>query len=99
MIEAITFDLWETLIQETSESARKVKEARIRNLYMLLQDQGYPGTCERVEAAYEEVGELTLHPLWDGVLAPGTSSWALEQSSCQGGLIRPNFPVFCPLEC
>ncbi len=63
MIEAITFDLWETLIRETSESARKVKEARIRNLYMLLQDQGYPGTFERVEAAYEEVGER-LQGIW-----------------------------------
>ncbi len=63
MIEAITFDLWETLIQETSESARKVKEARIRNLYMLLQDQGYPGTLERVEAAHEEVGER-LQGIW-----------------------------------
>lgn len=63
MIEAITFDLWGTLIRETAESARKVREARTRNLYMLLQDQGYPGTLEEVEAASEQVGER-LQAIW-----------------------------------
>ncbi len=37
MIQAITFDLWDTLIRETPESGRKLKEARIRSLYMFLQ--------------------------------------------------------------
>lgn len=63
MIQAITFDLWDTLIRETPESGRKVKEARIRGLYMLLQGQGYPGTLEEVEAAYERVGEH-LQEIW-----------------------------------
>ncbi|MEE9125205.1 MAG: hypothetical protein V3U14_12065, partial [candidate division NC10 bacterium] len=48
VIQAITFDLWDTLIRETSESARRVKEARIRNLYVFLQSQEYPGTLDQV---------------------------------------------------
>jgi FMN phosphatase YigB (HAD superfamily) len=63
VLEAITFDLWGTLIRETPESARKIKEARTRNLYMLLQDQGYPGTLEEVEAANEHVGGR-LEAIW-----------------------------------
>ncbi|MFQ5960362.1 MAG: HAD family hydrolase [Candidatus Methylomirabilales bacterium] len=63
MIQAITFDLWDTLIRETPESGRKLKEARTRGLYMLLQGQGYPGTLEEVEAAYEKVGER-LQGIW-----------------------------------
>jgi FMN phosphatase YigB (HAD superfamily) len=51
------------LIRETPESARKIKEARTRNLYMLLQDQGYPGTLEEVEAANEHVGGR-LEAIW-----------------------------------
>jgi HAD superfamily hydrolase (TIGR01509 family) len=63
VVEAITFDLWGTLIRETPESARKIREARTRNLYILLQEQGYPGTLEDVEAAYEHVGER-LETIW-----------------------------------
>ncbi|MFQ5657301.1 MAG: HAD family hydrolase [Candidatus Methylomirabilales bacterium] len=63
MLDAITFDLWDTLIRETPESARKVTEARIRGLYMLLQSQGYAGTVEEVGAAYDEVGER-LGGIW-----------------------------------
>lgn len=63
MIEAITFDLWETLIRETSESARKVKDARIRNLYVLLQNQGYEGSLEKVETAHRKVGDR-LSEIW-----------------------------------
>lgn len=63
VIEAITFDLWETLIRETSESARKVKETRVRNLYVFLQGQEFPGTIEQVEKAHERVGER-LEEIW-----------------------------------
>jgi putative hydrolase of the HAD superfamily len=63
VIEAITFDLWQTLIRETSESAGKVKEGRTRNLYMLLQEQGYPGTLEEVQAAYDKAGGC-LREMW-----------------------------------
>lgn len=63
MIQAITFDLWNTLIREASEAGQKIREARIRGLYMFLQGQGYPGTIEEVEAAYERVGEH-LEGIW-----------------------------------
>ncbi|MFQ5962176.1 MAG: HAD family hydrolase [Candidatus Methylomirabilales bacterium] len=63
MIEAITFDLWDTLIRETPDSARKVKEARIRNLYVFLEGYEYPGTLEQVEKAHERVGER-LKEIW-----------------------------------
>jgi putative hydrolase of the HAD superfamily len=63
VVEAITFDLWGTLIRETPESARKVREARTRSLYMLLQDQGFPGTLEEIETAYERVGGR-LETIW-----------------------------------
>ncbi len=53
VIQAITFDLWDTLIRETPESGRKLKEARIRSLYMFLQSLEYPGTLE-------EVGQVIL---------------------------------------
>jgi len=63
MIEGITFDLWQTLILETPESARKARETRVRSLYMLLQGQGYLGTMEDVERADERVGER-LQEIW-----------------------------------
>jgi putative hydrolase of the HAD superfamily len=63
VIEAITFDLWETLIRETSDSARKIKETRIRNLYIFLQGQEFPGTLEQVEKAHDSVGER-LQEIW-----------------------------------
>jgi putative hydrolase of the HAD superfamily len=63
VIEAITFDLWETLIRETSDSARKIKETRIRNLYIFLQGQEFPGTLEQVEKAHDSVGER-LQEVW-----------------------------------
>ncbi len=63
VIQAITFDLWDTLIRETSESARRVKEARIRNLYVFLQSQEYPGTLDQVERAHDKVGER-LQEVW-----------------------------------
>lgn len=63
MIQAITFDLWNTLIREAPEAGQKIKEARIRGLYMFLQGQGYPGSLEEVEAAYEQVGEH-LQGIW-----------------------------------
>ena len=63
MIQAITFDLWNTLIREAPEAGQRIKEARIRGLYMFLQGQGYPGSLEEVEAAYEQVGEH-LQGIW-----------------------------------
>lgn len=63
MIDAITFDLWETLIRETSESARKIREARVRNLYVFLQSQEYPGTLDQVARAHDRVGEH-LQEIW-----------------------------------
>jgi putative hydrolase of the HAD superfamily len=63
VVEAITFDLWGTLIRETPESARKIREARTRNLYMLLQDQGFPGSLEEIEVAYDHVGGR-LETIW-----------------------------------
>ncbi|MFB3076020.1 MAG: HAD family hydrolase, partial [Candidatus Methylomirabilales bacterium] len=63
VIQAITFDLWDTLIRETPESGRKLKEARIRSLYMFLQGLEYPGTLEEVGAAHDKVGEY-LQETW-----------------------------------
>lgn len=63
VIEAITFDLWDTLIRETPESAQKVNEARIRNLYVFLEGYEYPGTLEQVEKAHERMGEH-LEEIW-----------------------------------
>ncbi len=63
MIEGITFDLWQTLILEPPESARKVRETRVRTLFMLLQGQGYEGTLEDVERADARVGER-LREIW-----------------------------------
>jgi FMN phosphatase YigB (HAD superfamily) len=80
VIEAITFDLWQTLIRETAESGRKAKEVRTRNLFLLLQDQGYPGTLEQVEAASERVGER-LREVWARHTDVGTEEqvqWLLE---------------------
>lgn len=63
MIEAITFDLWNTLIRETADSARKVEEARIRNLFVFLQSHEYPGSIEQVASAHGRVAER-LHEIW-----------------------------------
>lgn len=71
MIQAITFDLWNTLIREAPEAGQKLKEARIRGLYMYLQGQGYPGSLEEVGAAYEQVGEH-LEKIWARNLDAGS---------------------------
>ena len=71
MIQAITFDLWNTLIREAPEAGQKLKEARIRGLYMYLQGQGYPGSVEEVGAAYEQVGEH-LEKIWARNLDAGS---------------------------
>lgn len=92
MIEAITFDLWGTLIRETSESARKVKETRIRNLFVFLQNQGYEGSLEKVEAAHRKVGDR-LGEIWarhEDVGAEGQVRLFLEalEDGVEGGLDR-----------
>jgi len=71
VIQAITFDLWNTLIREAPEAGQKLKEARIRGLYMYLQGQGYPGSVEEVGAAYEQVGEH-LEKIWARNLDAGS---------------------------
>ncbi|MFQ5839207.1 MAG: HAD family hydrolase [Candidatus Methylomirabilales bacterium] len=56
MIGAVTFDLWNTLLLETREAGAKVREDRIRNVFLTLQGLGHDGTLEELRSADDEVG-------------------------------------------
>ncbi len=61
-ITAVTFDLWDTLIQELPGGSDKVSKVRIGEIAHALEDSGRPHCIEEIEEAYRKTGtflELT----------------------------------------
>jgi len=62
-IDAVTFDLWDTLIQEAPGGSSRVAEARIERIANTLETFGQPRTLEEIEGAYVETGGF-LYRVW-----------------------------------
>ena len=62
-ISAVTFDLWDTLIQEYPDRTDKVAKARTERIRGLLEKKGILHTPEEVRAAYEDTGRF-LNLTW-----------------------------------
>ncbi len=63
MIQAVTFDLWQTLILETPEDLRRGKELRLERVREVLGEKGYPISPSELEEAYQAVGRK-LETIW-----------------------------------
>ena len=57
-IAAVTFDLWDTLIQERPGSSDKVARLRINGIASILSARGIVHTDEELESAYTETGDF-----------------------------------------
>jgi putative hydrolase of the HAD superfamily len=63
MIEAVTFDLWETLIQDSAENLRRNRDLRIDGIRRLLEGAGFQRPRGAFEAAHEASGER-INAVW-----------------------------------
>ncbi len=72
MIEAVTFDLWETLIQDSAENLRRNRDLRIDGIRRVLRGAGFDRAREAFEAAHEASGER-ISAVWRGGVDAGTS--------------------------
>ncbi len=52
MIQAIAFDLWETLITDTPELSRQQERLRLTRMEEILRARGYGAVADRIERAY-----------------------------------------------
>ncbi len=55
MIKAIAFDLWETVITNTSDASRAHERLRLEQMEQILADRGFAATAERIHRAYGRV--------------------------------------------
>lgn len=55
---AVTFDLWDTLIQEYPGGAQKVAKLRVESIAEILAAKGLAHSEEEIRAAYEKTGDF-----------------------------------------
>ncbi|MCU0852726.1 MAG: HAD family hydrolase [Thermoplasmata archaeon] len=55
---AVTFDLWDTLIQEYPGGAQKVAKLRVRMIGDILASRGLAHSGEEIKAAYDKTGDF-----------------------------------------
>jgi putative hydrolase of the HAD superfamily len=63
MLQAVTFDLWQTLILDTPEGLRKARADRVGGVHAILVREGHRLGIAAVDAAYDAVG-ARLEALW-----------------------------------
>jgi putative hydrolase of the HAD superfamily len=63
MLEAVTFDLWQTLLLDTPEGLRRARADRIGGIHDLLARQGFGVDLAAVGRAYDAVGPR-LENVW-----------------------------------
>jgi putative hydrolase of the HAD superfamily len=63
MLKAVTFDLWQTLILDTSEGLRWAREDRIRGIHEVLAQERIAAEIAAVYHAYDAVG-ARLEEVW-----------------------------------
>ena len=64
MLKAIAFDLWETLITDTPETARAQERLRLERMERILRENGYGATAERIEEAYRALWRRCHELYW-----------------------------------
>jgi len=62
-ITAVTFDLWDTLIQEYPGGSEKVARIRTRKISSILSSAGVPHSADEIMAAHEKTGQF-LQLIW-----------------------------------
>jgi len=62
-ISAVTFDLWDTLIQEIPGGSDKVASVRIEGMQRYLEERGLSHTREEIASAYAKTADF-LNLLW-----------------------------------
>lgn len=88
MLRAVTFDLWQTLLLDTTENLRRARQARVEEMRRLLAAQGCHRSPEAMEGAYDRAGER-LEEVWRSqadVGPRGQVGWMLEHLQVDGGL-------------
>jgi putative hydrolase of the HAD superfamily len=63
MLQAVTFDLWQTLILDRPEGLRQARAGRIQGIHAILRQHGHAVETAAVEQAYDAVGER-LEDAW-----------------------------------
>ncbi len=63
-MDAVAFDLWETLITDTPEAARRQESRRLAAIARLLADAGAPQPAERIDAAYRHTWHVCHELYW-----------------------------------
>jgi len=63
MLNAVTFDLWQTLILDRPEGLRQARAGRVHGIHDILVRHGHAVHHDEVERAYDAVGEH-LEALW-----------------------------------
>ena len=63
ILNAVTFDLWQTLLIDTPQGLRQAQAERIRGIHRILAGQGASVQIGAVEQAYDAVWER-LQPIW-----------------------------------
>lgn len=64
MINAIAFDLWETLITDTPELSRRQERIRLDRMEAILAERGFGATAERIERAYRSLWRRCQELYW-----------------------------------
>jgi hypothetical protein len=63
VLNAVTFDLWQTLIVDTPEGLRQARADRVRGMAAVLAREGHAANDAAVDRAYDTLGER-LETLW-----------------------------------
>ncbi len=63
MVNAVTFDLWQTLILDRPEGLRQARAGRVQGIHDILTEHGHAVQLADVDRAYDAVGKH-LEDLW-----------------------------------
>jgi putative hydrolase of the HAD superfamily len=98
MLRAVTFDLWETLIQEDAACEAPRRDYRVREIGRLLRDAKLPVTDEALVAAHREVF-VKMEPFWGSNLDISILEQAKMFIECAlGGAVDGKLPPALLLE-
>ncbi len=86
-MDAVAFDLWETLITDTPEAARRQERRRLDAIASLLRDAGAEQPADRIEAAYRHTWRRCHDLYWsrDRDIPPRTQIEHMLEHLLPGG--------------
>ncbi len=64
MLKAIAFDLWETLLTDTSELSRRQERLRLERMERVLAAAGFASAADRIEQAYRRLWHRCHELYW-----------------------------------